>query len=419
MSSCPAFCEIDRLARESYGKLLAIVVKRTRDFSASEEALAEALASAIEIWPRTGVPVSPEGWIVAAAYRRSVDRARRSMRQDKVTAELAYLGDELAAMPEEMQIPDERLAMLFMCAHPKIDASARAPLMLQVVLGLTADRIAAAFLVSPQSMAQRLVRAKRSVRGAREIITIPSKAQFRERLDSVLTAVYTAFRAASDEISAEDIADPGDDLATEAIFLARAIVSLLPRQPEALGLLSLLLFSYARRRARKNQRGQFVPFMDQDPREWDLNLIREAERLLLAASDFGTVGRYQLEAAIQSAHTAGRFNGATDWQAIIDLYDRLYKLTRSPVVAVNLCAAIANVRGAEVALKLLDEMAEGPKLHGYQPYWATRAHLLERANHWPEAKFAYQRAIGLAADPSVRNFLLVRCESISRWHGLT
>jgi RNA polymerase sigma-70 factor (ECF subfamily) len=309
----------------------------------------------------------------------------------------------LDAAAADAEIPDRRLALMFTCAHPAIEAGVRAPLMLQVVVGLDAKTIASAFLVSPAAMGKRLGRAKNRIRDAGIPFRIPAREELPGRLASVLDAIYAAF--------AEGWNDPGGtdaarrDLTEEALFLARLVAELLPEQPEALGLLCLLLHAEARRRARRNADGEYVPLADQDQTLWDWPMIEEAEALLLRASALGSLGRYQLEGALQSAHVYRRRTGHANWADLVALYDTLAALTGSPVVAVNRALAIAELQGAQRALEALQLLAADVRLAEYQPYWAARAELLARTGAHHEARRAYQIAIGLERDPAVRRFL--------------
>ncbi len=314
------------------------------------------------------------------------------------------MAEELEAMAsQERHIPDERLALMFACAHPAIDPSIRSPLILQTVLGLDAVDIGSAFLVSPAAMGQRLARAKNKIKVAGIPFRVPERADLAERLGAVLEAIYAAYTKGWN-----DPANVQNNLAEEAIWLGRLIVELLPREAEALGLLALMLFLQSRREARRDGHGEFVPLIDQDTNLWDRDIIGEAENLLLIAGSLGFVGRYQLEAAIQSAHAARRLTGSTDWEAIVQLYQGLSKIIPSSVVAINLAVAIAEVEGPEAGLAALPDLAENVELMEFQPYWAARAALLSRAGLINEAAEAYGMAIGLESDPAVRNFLLAK-----------
>jgi len=395
----------EAVARRSYGKLLAFLAARTRDVAGAEDALSDAFAAALADWPVSGIPDRPEAWLMTVARRKTIDAVRRRQTGADAAGHLRLMAEEIEAMAadEDMSIPDERLRLMFACAHPAISPAIRAPLILQTVLGFDAAAIASAFLVSPAAMSQRLVRAKVKIREAGIPFRVPERELLAERLDAVLEAIYAAF--------AEGWSDPaGTDsrrrnLAEEAIWLARLVAALMPEEPEALGLLALMLYADARRGARRNARGDYVPLAEQDPAAWDKAAIDEAEALLRRASAMGTTGRYQLEAAIQSAHVVRRLTGRSDWAAIERLYEALATITDSPVVAVNRAVAIAETRGPAAGLAALDAVAEAASLSDYQPYWAARADLLARAGDVAAAELAYERAIGLEPDPAVREFL--------------
>jgi RNA polymerase sigma-70 factor (ECF subfamily) len=397
---------IELAARQSYGKLLAFLAARTGDLAGAEDALADAFATALQSWPEQGVPRSPEAWLLAIARRRLIDAARRRRTRTEATQSLLQLAEEFAAAGDSMDIPDDRLRLMFASAHPALPTEVHAPLMLQAVLGFDAGTIASAFLVAPATMGQRLVRAKRKIQEAGIPFRVPEPEELRERLGPVLEAIYAAF--------AEGWSDPAGavlrrrDLAEEAIWLGRLVASLLPDEPEALGLLALMLHAEARRAARRDGSGGFVPLDQQDPARWDASLAGEAENLLLAASRIGRIGRFQLEAAVQSAHAARRQSGRTDWAAILELYDALLAETGSPVVAINRAVVLAELQGPSVGLAALDSLADDPRLVEYQPYWAARAGLLALARKIEAAEDAYDRAIGLEADPAVRQFLQQR-----------
>src|SRR5262249_32537620 len=283
---------------------------------------------------------------------------------------------------------------------------------LQTILGFDAATIGSAFLVAPSTMAQRLVRAKNKIREAGIPFQVPGRGELAERLETVLEAIYAVF--------AEGWSDPAGtevrrrNLAQEGIWLGRLVASLLPDEPEALGLLALMLYAEARRDARRNAQGEYVPLNEQDTARWDARLIDEAETLLRYASRMQRTGRFQLEAAIQSAHVVRRLAGRSDWGAIEALYDALIAMTGSPVAAINRAIAVAETKGASAALAALDACAEDARLKEYQPYWAARAGLLARAGEVDAARKAYELAIGLESDPAVREFLQRRCEELRR-----
>jgi RNA polymerase sigma-70 factor (ECF subfamily) len=392
----------EAVARRSYGKLVAFLAARSGDVASAEDALSDAFAAALRDWPARGVPANPEAWLMVVARRRTIDAARGKRRFGDADDHLRLIADELASIGDG-GIPDERLRLMFACAHPALDAGIRAPLILQTILGFDAATIASAFLIAPAAMGQRLVRAKTKIRQAGIPFRIPGPDELRERLDAVLEAIYAIF--------AEGWADPAAgearrrNLAEEGIWLGRLVASLLPGEPEALGLVALMLHAEARRGARRDARGDYVPLAEQDPALWNAALIDEAEALLRRASRMGAIGRYQLEAALQSAHVVGRRAGLTDWPAIERIYDALLALTGSPVVAINRAVAIAENRGPEAGLAALDAVAEDARLLDYQPYWAARAALMARTGDTARATAAYQSAIGLEADPAVRRFL--------------
>ncbi len=400
----------EAVARRSYGKLVAFLAARTHDVAAAEDALSEAFTSALTDWPRNGCPANPEGWLLTVARRKLIDMVRAGNRRQLAADELQSVEDFVAA-PASSELPDERLAMMFACAHPAIDAGIRAPLILQVVLGLDAKAIAAAFLTSPAAMGKRLVRAKEKIRETRIPFRVPGREELSPRLDAVLDAIYAAF--------AEGWSDPGGtdvarrDLTDEALFLARLVVELLPEQPEALGLLALLLHAEARRKARRSKEGEFVPLANQDPSLWNHQQIASAETLLHRASAMAAIGRFQPEAALQSAHVDRCRTGALNWAHVVDLYDALYGLTNSPVVLINRALALAELYGAEEALKAMPDLASDDRLAGYQPFWAARAELLTRTSAQEEARHAYRIAIGLERDPAVRRFLEHRLSELA------
>ncbi len=395
------------VARRSYGKLVAFLAAHTRDVAGAEDALSEAFAAALTAWPATGVPHSPEGWLIAVARRKTIDKARRRRTVNAAAAHLRLLSEELqdlaATAVDAAAIPDKRLSLMFACAHPAIDPAVRAPLMLQCILGFDTATIASAFLVSPATMGQRLVRAKAKIKQAGIPFRVPEQQDQPTRLAAVLETIYTVF--------AEGWCDPAGtesrrrNLAEEGIWLCWLVATLMPEEPEVLGLLALMLHAEARRAARRDAHGEYVPLADQEPALWDHDLIEEAEALLLRAGRMRTIGRYQLEAAVQSAHVVRRRTGKSDWAAIDRLYEALAAITRSPVVVINRAVAVGETRGAAAGLALLETVSADPRLAQYQPYWAARAGLLAQAGEVAAAEAAFDRAIGLEPDPAVRRFL--------------
>jgi predicted RNA polymerase sigma factor len=397
----------DAVARRSYGKLVAFLAADTRDVAAAEDALSEAFAAALADWPVNGCPVNPEAWLITVARRKNIDGIRRRHSGEAAVAHLQWLAEEQASpsavVINDAEIPDKRLALLFACAHPAIDTAIRAPLMLQTVLGLDAKTIASAFLTSPDAMGKRLGRAKQKIRAAGIPFAIPARDELADRLGGVLDAIYATFAEGWSDPAGTDVARR--DLTTEAMFLARLLVALLPEEPEALGMLALMLHADARRRARRDASGGYVPLAEQDDSLWNATMIDEAEALLRHASTFRRIGRYQLEAALQSAHVERRRTGRTDWAPEVQLYDALLALSGSPVVALNRALAIAEWKGPVVALEIVNTLATDERLAHYQPYWAARAALLARTHAYSDAHDAYDIAIGLERDPGVRRFL--------------
>jgi len=397
----------DAVARRSYGKLVALLAVRTHDVAGAEDALSEAFASALADWPGKGCPANPEAWLLTVARRKLIDAARRRRSGDKAAVELRLFADEWETNEfDEAQFPDQRLALIFACAHPAIDPGIHAPLILQTVLGLDAATIASAFLMSPAAMSQRLVRAKHKIRRAGIPFRIPRRDELPARLDVVLDAIYAAYAEGWSDPVGTDVARR--ELPDEAIFLCRIVDDLLPDEPEVLGLLALMLHAEARRGARRNADAEYVPLENQDPALWDVKMIEEAESLLLRASARNAIGRYQIEGALQSAHVHRRRTGEANWQAVVELYDALFAISQSPVVAINRALALAPLHGARQALDALDSAAVDPRLTEYQPYWAARAELLAKVGAGAEARHAYDIAIGLERDGAVRRFLQQR-----------
>src|SRR5438445_2773203 len=375
----------------------------THDLASAEDALSDALVSALNHWPQDGVPKSPEAWLLTAARRSLIDviRHQRVVQASEPTLVLLKENSTEAALSTEF--PDERLKLLFVCAHPAIDPAMHTPLMLQTVLGLDAARIAQAFLIAPKTMGQRLFRAKTKIRSGGIPFEIPPERDLPERLDAVLEAIYAAFGLGWDDMAGAD--QRGRDLAEEAMWLARVLLQLMPREPEVQGLLALMLHCEARRPARRDVKGRYIPLSEQDPKQWSLPLIEEAERHLGEAFTQGRSGRFQLEAAIQSVHAERARTGRTEWDAIALFYEGLIRISPTLGTRAGYAAAVAEANGPETGLPVLASVDPDAVSH-YQPYWAVRAHLLQRLGKTRGASDAYDRAIGLAEDPAVRRFLL-------------
>jgi RNA polymerase sigma-70 factor (ECF subfamily) len=404
----------DTVARKSYGKLVAFLAAHSYDVAGAEDALSEAFASALAHWPANGIPDNPEAWLLATARRKSIDAHRRQKRNADASDHLKRMAEEIA-LANDNAVPDKRLQLMFACAHPAIDEAIRAPLILQTVLGFDAATIASAFLIAPSSMSQRLVRAKAKIRGAAIPFRLPEPDELRERLDAVLDAIYTAYTEGWSDPAATDT--HRRELAGEAIWLGRLVCASLPGEPEASGLLALMLHCEARRDARRDRYGEFVPLTQQNIELWNSAMIDEAEAHLRRAGALNSIGRFQLEAAVQSAHAVRRISGKADWPAILKLYDALWRITGSPVVAINRAIAVAETGSPEDGLKALDHVTD-IRLSQYQPYWAARAELLSRLGDVAKAQSAYGRAIGLETDPAVRRFLQKKSHALGENEGL-
>jgi RNA polymerase sigma-70 factor (ECF subfamily) len=394
---------VELAVRESYGRLVAFLTSRSRDVAAAEDALAEAFRNALETWPVVGVPREPEAWLLTVARRRLIDQGRHDRVRDNGAPSLLAAAEEAQEMASSPTgFPDDRLKLLFVCAHPAIDSTARTPLMLQVVLGLDAARIADAFLVRPTTMGQRLSRAKARIRDAGIPFVVPEPADLPARLDAVVEAVYAAYGSGWDDVAGLDTRRTG--LASEAIGLGRLLTRLMPSEPEVFGLVALMLHCEARREARRDAAGNYVPLSQQDPSRWSRPMIDDAESYLREAGAAGRVGRFQLEAAIQSAHAQRLRSGHTDWETIALLHEGLVAFAPTVGARVARAAAVAETRGPEAGWRLLEAI---PRNDGasYQPYWAVAAYLLRALGRTAEAVEAYGLAIGLCEDPGMRAWL--------------
>ncbi|QBR92733.1 RNA polymerase sigma factor [Nocardioides euryhalodurans] len=397
----PTAAAVDEVARTSYGRLVAYLATVSGDLAAAEDALGDALVAALSTWPDRGIPERPESWLLTAARRRIIDASRRRDVARSALPELARAIEERWEQQPAGEIPDDRLRLMFACAHPAIAPEMRSPLILQAVLGLDAARISRAFLVAPTTMGQRLVRAKAKIKDAGIPFRVPGPEELPERLDAVLEAVYAAYGTGWDDVDGLD--DARQELVPEAIRLARLLTELLPGEPETHGLLSLMLHSHARHDARRDASGAYVPLADQDVTSWSRELVGEAERHLAVALGGGRLGPYQLLAAIQSLHNRRSATGQTHWNGIVQLYDGLIRLAPTTGTAVARAAAHRQVSGASTALAQLDalvaELGEAA-VAGYQPYWVLRA-LCEQELGLPTAPASADRAVALTTSPHV------------------
>jgi RNA polymerase sigma-70 factor (ECF subfamily) len=392
--------EAEAAARSSYGKLVAILASRTRDIAAAEDALADAFAAALAQWPRDGIPANPVGWLMTVARRSIGHAAGRRRTAEAAESVLRMLDDERdEARPDSFG--DDRLALMFVCAHPAIEGEAQAPLMLQTVLGLDAERIAASFLVSGATMGQRLVRAKRKIRDAGIAFAIPDPGEAPARIGAVLSAIYAAYGTAWEDVTGAD--GKLRDLATEAIWLARLLRQLLPDDPEAMGLLSLMLHCQARSAARRSATGAFVPLDAQDMTLWSRSMIAEAEAHLRSAARKAAPGRFQTEAAIQSLHAQQRMTGQRFTEPLVRLYDALARF--APTTGVLVARAVAHAENGNPAAALA-ELDQIPDAARYQPFWAARARVSWLSGDEEAAWKSARTAAGLSNDPGVRAFPL-------------
>ena len=397
MTGSDAQARAEDVARAAYGKLIAMLASRTGDIIAAEDALADAFVAALGTWPERGVPDKPEAWLLTVAKNRRIDQARKDARLI-VTDEANDMADAQAIEPDEAPL-DERLKLLFVCAHPALDEGIRTPLMLQTVLGLEAAQIAKAFLINPSTMAQRLVRAKKKIKSAGIPFAVPEPEAYPERMDAVLEAVYGAY-------SVDWLAGDGD-LSHEAFFLSNILAELAPENPETLGLVALIGFIEARRDARVID-GVLVPVPEQDVELWDRPLIDRSVSVLTQASLKRTpgsvLGRFQLEAAIQSVHAARSVTGTTDWRALSQLYRGLMHAYPSIGGAVSRAAVVAEDAGPGEGLKMLD-VIDFDGLEAYQPFHAVRAHCLAKLGRTADAAEAYAKALSLCTDRPSRIWL--------------
>jgi predicted RNA polymerase sigma factor len=412
MSEAAANAAIEETARNSYGRLIAFLAARSGDVAGAEDALGDAFFAASQRWPVDGIPEKPEAWLLQAARNRTIDAARRNHVRQSSERILQQIAEEAQTVSATLEhFPDERLKLLFVCAHPAIDTAARTPLMLQTVLGIDAGRIASAFLVSPAAMSQRLVRAKAKIRDAAIPFRVPEPPEWDERVSFVLDAIYSAYTTGWESLM--EVSSTHHALAGDAIALGRTLVQLMPGEAEVHGLLALMLHCEARRAARYRGNGEFVPLHRQNTSQWSKSLICDAEDHLRTASALQRIGRYQLEGAIQSIHASRAVTGRIDWPEIAMLYEGLVRLTPGIGSLVGRAVALAQADQVAAGLAALDGISAG-RVASYQPYWAARGHVLQLLNEKKEAENAFLRAACLTDDQALRAHLFKRAAETIR-----
>jgi RNA polymerase sigma-70 factor, ECF subfamily len=399
------------VARQHHGQLLAILIRDLRDFQLAEDSLQDAIESALIHWSRSGVPNAPAAWLLQAARRKAIDRLRRARNLKQKSEELTVLMEldqDSAEAAEQGDFPDERLRLIFTCCHPALDPQTSVALSLRTLCGLTTPEIARAFVVSEETMAQRLVRARQKIAKAGIAYEVPEKPDLQQRLQSVLNTIYLTFNEGYTATAGPEHLRV--DLCEEAIRLARMLNALCPDEAEVMGLLALLLLTHARRKARTSDNAPYIPLDEQDRTLWDQQMIVEGDTLLLRALKFGQAGPYQLQAAISAIHSQARTHAQTRWNEIVLIYDRLYELAENPVYLLNRAVAVSFFDSPNKALAELSSISD--ELRSYQPFHAARADMLRRAGDYANAREAYDQAISLSQNQVEKNFLMQKRASL-------
>ena len=399
--------------REDYGRVLASLIRQFRDIEIAEDAMQDAVVTALDRWTTDTVPDNPAAWLLQTARRKAIDRLRRESRWQEKSEQLRVQNDEECDEPDLLpnEIPDERLRLIFTCCHPSLEQSAQVALTLKTLCGLSTAEIANGFLVSEPTMAQRLVRAKSKIRRAGIPYRVPSAEVLAERLSSVLSVIYLIFNEGYFRSSGEKVI--GTDLCDEAIFLGKMLVGLMSQNAEVIGLLALMKFHHSRRDARENSDGELVDLEHQDRGQWDQTDIVEADRLLQHALRLGAPGPYQIQAAISALHCNAESFNTTDWKQVVLLYRTLLRYEPGPVAELNLAVALSFAEGPDIALNYLNSISDVNTLQGYHPLHTARASMLARLGEYDEARRSYRTAISLCTNQSERNHLRQRMAAIA------